>query len=503
MFENLDKIVFISSESCNLHCSYCHLAKKATQCHQKETEKIKESFKSGQYLQLYKDFINKYNIDINKIKKIELWGQEPTLTLDEFNTQIFDILDWLPNAKRFLFSTNGVSHIDRLINCINIFNKYFENNKREFYIHFQFSFDGFDYIKDQRGIEPEVIVNNVKKFLYKLNNIQLNNNLQVSFNLHGVIDIPDIISQLEDKEESYWSKASKLLEDLNKINTNKKVVCYPFTTFFVVPYNATKQDGQYYSIYAKKCIQNQLNHMNPNTDQTTPFIHILQGIQNILGNDMIVNHKESKDIYQFFNGSIDSIEKDILSLYDTGYNNNPDFCNIINYSYSCKINNQNLKIRYNGDLLYCEQTMFDLSEEDMIGRDQFDYDLVHYQLKHPRFQPNIFTSNQEDVEKFLSLFNSSYRQPYLLSYSNIVNFMYLLLQNDQIDESYKDINKLLRHALYVAKARQCYRASMVDTGSFYTETLGFIRLCCNGLLDYLESLYLNHQLDLNIMLLIN
>jgi len=32
---------------------------------------------------------------------------------------------------------------------------------------------------------------------------------------------------------------------------------------------------------------------------------------------------------------------------------------------------------------------------------------------------------------------------------------------------------------------------MVETGSFYTTTLGFIRTCCNGLLDYLEDIYIN------------
>jgi len=55
MFENIDKIDFISSEACNLNCSYCLLAEKANLEHQHNINKeIISAFRTGQYLKMYK-----------------------------------------------------------------------------------------------------------------------------------------------------------------------------------------------------------------------------------------------------------------------------------------------------------------------------------------------------------------------------------------------------------------------------------------------------------------
>ena len=495
MFENINKIDFISSEACNLNCSYCLLATKANLEHQHNINKeIAQAFRTGQYLNMYKQFFQNYNIDVNKIKRIELWGQEPTLTLDAFNTQIKDILDWLPNATNFLFSTNNVAYTERILECIDIFNEYFKYTDRFFSFHIQISFDGIDYIEKQRGVNVQNFINNMEKIINYLNSIILYNNFYVSFDFHGVLTMDSIRSQLYDKDQ-YWEHNNDFVKRFHNLITNKKVICFPMSAYFMLPYNATAQEGQELTEYAKQCFNKFLiDKENKYIDIKSPVRLICQGIEFVFYANVFTNTYNNL-LQEPFN-NINILNQNIQNIYNVNYNNSLIFPYQINQGRSCDINNTVLKLRYDGTLLYCEQTIFNLTEADLINREDMDYDLAHYQLLHPRFQPNILTALQEDVQNFIKIFEIQNNYNLLIEYTNIINLMYLLLQNNQIDASYNDINKILRHGLYVALGRQCYNASMVETGSFYTTTLGFIRTCCNGLLDYLENLYINNLVEL-------
>ena len=103
MFEKLTTVTFISSESCNLNCSYCEIAKNASPSHLAEAEKVREALGSGIYFNRYRELFANYHIDVDQINRIELWGQEPTLTLNEFASQVPDIFDWLKKAKTLFF----------------------------------------------------------------------------------------------------------------------------------------------------------------------------------------------------------------------------------------------------------------------------------------------------------------------------------------------------------------------------------------------------------------
>ena len=127
--KNFKRIVFYSSETCNLNCKYCVLSKSSNKdYHIKEQEKIKEAFLNGTYIKNFKKAFNKYGIDRNQISRVELWGEEPTLTLDEFSTAFPEILYTFPKISELFFSSNGVNNIDKIINLIKIINKTIENN---------------------------------------------------------------------------------------------------------------------------------------------------------------------------------------------------------------------------------------------------------------------------------------------------------------------------------------------------------------------------------------
>ena len=470
MFTNINELAFIISESCNLKCSYCHFVKKVTNDHFEENKKIAQSFRSGEYLQLYKNFVNEYNIDINKITRASLWGQEPTLNLDSFNTQIPNLLDWLFNLHFFFFSTNGVAYIDRIIECVDIFNQYFlAHNRPPFILLIQFSFDGITYIEEQRGIKPEIIIGNIEKLINYLNNIQLSNNLTIKLCLHGVVDINHVKEELY-LNNNYWFNTEILINKLKSSIKNKQVILDRYSVFFTYPYNATVEDGKILLEYAKYCFKSINDKYYPLLiDYMSPFYLMKDTIKFIQCNTKLLNNK----IINNFNFIPDDI--------------------IIKFS-SCDPYERRITLRYDGTLLYCQNTIFDL-KNIKTNREKIDYDLSQYLQLHPRFQPNILSSSKEDIYSYFNCFKNEDKYIYGFLHSNIINLMYLLLQNHQIDESYNNKEKLLRHALYIAKAGQCYHGRKIETGSIYCNTIGFIRMYCNGLLDYLENLIINEQIE--------
>ena len=54
---------------------------------------------------------------------LELWGQEPTLTLNEFSSNFAEIYKMCPNIDKVLYSTNGIAFIDRSINFAKLIDK--------------------------------------------------------------------------------------------------------------------------------------------------------------------------------------------------------------------------------------------------------------------------------------------------------------------------------------------------------------------------------------------
>lgn len=477
MFENINSITFIISESCNLNCSYCEIAKRETSFHLKEVDKIRESLLSGEYVQNYKTFFEKYNIDINKITNLALWGQEPTITLDAFNTQIIDILTWLPNINNMFFSTNGVAYEYKIIDLIKILNNYLKFNNKDFDLTIQFSFDGLEYTKAQRGIEPDIIINNIKSIIKKLNNLDLFKNFKINLILHGVINWDNMKSQLETNNYNYWINNINLIKSLKKLNINKNISILPYGAYIIFPYNATAEEGKIFTQYFNFCLNSPIQD-NENINILSPFNLILDGVTNIK------NSFTNNDIYT---------EDQIINEFNYDYGDKDIFNTNIYKNYGCAPNTTMLKMRYNGLLFYCQNTMFNILEEDIKNKTGIDYSLSSFQINHPNFYPNVLKDSREQVKNFINTMLIRDHYPHSLTYSNIINLMFLLLQNQQINESYQNSKKLLKHAFYLSRIQQCFHAHMIETGSFYGVSLGIIRACCNGVLDIAEEYIANHK----------
>ena len=475
MYENLNKLTLITSESCNLNCSYCEIAKNSNhQSHLEETLKIKQALSSGSYITKVIQGFRKHGIDVSNITTIELWGQEPTLTLDEFSTQIPRLLDWAINAKRSFFSTNGVAYPERIINYINIINNYLKDHKnRKFNAAIQFSFDGFDETLEKRGVEPQEIIDNIKTVITTVNDIKIVKNFKISFVFHGVLTM-DIIKQgtIGNNFESHWIEIDRLVKNFVELNINPQVKIDDFlVTGIQNPYNATSDEGKLFADYLKKCL-------NTNSDFQSSFIHVQAPFR-----------IAAKAIKAFSENSLGDIDNNIIKNFNYYYD--PVLNDTIGTITSCGTGNLDLKIRYDGTILYCQNLFFSLSLNDLEDKIGSRYDIQRAALSYNHIYPNLLTSDKKDIEHFIDLLNGQKHYIYNFMVSSIVNLMYILLQNHQIDDSYQDDHKkILRHAHYMAMFLLCFYNNLLDTGSLYTITFGTIRFYCNGALDYLEE-YLN------------
>lgn len=478
IFQELTELTFISSELCNLNCSYCEIAKNSSHSlHNKENEKIKQAFLSGDYLKKYKKIFHLYSIEPNNIKRICLWGQEPTITLNEFATQVPDILKWLKNSNELFFSTNGVAYIDRIINLIQIINNCID---RRFKLVIQFSLDSFLYNEEQRGINPEIIIKNIHQLLNELNHIKIKPEFNIEIIFHGVITFNLIHSVLENNlVKKLWTDMEDIMINFKSINQNNQVhVSDAWGTGIQHPYNGSQQEGKELAQFIEQSLElyktNQFSSLDPYR-LLSLYAHGVEKLDSTLNFSEIIC-----DIYNY--------EYDKISTSD-----------IIRNSLGCGTGAYDIKMRYDGTLLYCQGLIFGLTEKELAlhDNDGITYDFQKLQLKY-NFSPNLLTSSIQDIEKFINIFDTFNNYSLIFVIVQIINIMYIALQNNQIDESYKNNpEKILKHAILLSRTSQCWYDQVSTGGSFHSRTFGTIRTYCNGFLDLLES-YINQGEEHNL-----
>lgn len=473
LFKHVRTLTFISSESCNLNCKYCEIAKDATISHHAEAIKVKESLKNGTFLTNCEKIFYDYNIDPLQIDTFDLWGQEPTLTLDALTTQMSQLLDWFKNCRVIFFSTNGMAYPERIVDFIKTINNYMnlKNIDRELHIEIQFSLDGIGEDITARGADANIIKQNILYILHELNNYKLYHTLNVLFVFHGVLTLDIMKNGLKNGIEKHWYEIDDFINDIYLENKNNLVSIIPkISSAFQTPVNATQEEGKIVAKYLDKCVKLVGSFKRSSLSQTN--------ILNLYTNPIKKRDGAPETREDIING--------IFDIYNYDYWQDTD-SEIIISKFGCSTGDGSLKLRYDGTLLFCQNTIFSLTDEDLQNKYGMKYDIYKFQNKH-NYNPNLLTSSKEDIEKFIDRFNAGahFGVPFMLS--QMVNQMYLLLDSHQIDESYQNNpEKILRHASYLIRIVQCWYNQLIETGSIYNKSLGTIRFYCNGALDIIEK----------------
>ena len=473
LFKHVKNLTFISSESCNLNCKYCEISKDATSTHREEAIKVKESLSNGSFFTNCEKIFQIYNIDPLQIDTFTLWGQEPTLTLDALSSQMSKLLDYLKNCKFVFFSTNGMAYPERIIDYIKTINNYLslENKNRVLHVEIQFSIDGLGEDIKARGADPDIIKKNIFYILEQLQNYQMYHTMDVFIDFHGVLTLDIVRNGLKNGVGKHWHEIDEFINDIYLKNKNHQIIISrKISSAFQCPINATSEEGKMVAEYLDKCI-----HLNE------PFKSSALSPTNVL--NLYINPIRKR------NGQRETREDMINGIFDIfnyDYSQDTDY-EIIKYKFGCSSADGSLKLRYNRAELFCQNVIIDLTEEDLKNKQGMKYDIHKFQLKH-NYNPNLLTSQKKDVENFIDRLDGGghFSVPFMLS--QMVNQMYLLLENHQIDESYQNNpEKILRHASYLIRIIQCWYNQLIETGSIYTKSLGTIRFYCNGVLDIIEK----------------
>lgn len=461
--KNFKRIVFYSSETCNLNCKYCVLSKSSNKdFHLKEQEKIKEAFLNGSYVSNFKKAFREYGINRGQIYRVELWGEEPTLTLNEFAQAFPEILNAFPNIRELFFSTNGAGDLNRIITLINTIN---ESIEKDFNLLIQFSYDG-KIMETSRGIDEKIVRNNIKQLIIKLNEITLDKKLKIEFNFHSVLSrmVVNKYKTIEEVEE-YWKFFDDFILEMQSLNKNKNIlIAKRVSSAMENPVDATVEEGKNLALFLK--------------------------------NTMAIKDKVLSNPFMQFNNvknSLEHINKDINELLTLiGKEENIKGLNYrLSKKMGCGTMTDALKLRYNGDLVYCQNILYKLNFEDL--NEELDSSDYHKFLIKNHYHKNIKDEDSIEIfEKYKELKDSSFYQ----LYSENLNLMHYLANANLIDSIYKyDSYKVLKHALILTLFCHCIDNNLNETGSIVGRSVDSLKYYCNGAMNYIESLVFGNSLD--------
>lgn len=468
-------LILMTSESCNLACSYCDMAQHINKkCHSEETKKVREALVNGQFLDSIKTAIERLGLDPLQIQHIDLWGQEPTLTLDEFCIMFPKLYEYCSNIEYLFFSTNGVANVDKLLNFVHLLKN---TVIKPFKFKLQFSYDGRNPTIKHRGADPDRIINNIVTFITEVNKIDLGENLTVDIVFHNVAD-NEIMEYFADpsKEEElfeYENEFDELTRYFFSLKRNPNVIIKPFSVGIIKPFNGSVQDGKNLAAFYKNCEnllkKYHLDHLN------------WKGLTiQVFSPTLLADYDVARKLF----------------LQDSPKGHpNPDRLRELSDNLDCGFNRGVIKMRYDGQLLPCQAAIFGLTEEALEGRED-SAAMIQRTRVQKNFYPNIVTDSDEVIDKYLYQVNTHAEASFLQCMSQVSSLMTCLLHAGQIDPKYADPDEFLKAAFHLTLSTNCAWDAMMYTGTLYGKYAGWIRFLCNGFLDYVykeKEIYIDFQ----------
>lgn len=458
-------LTLVTSESCNLNCSYCEIAKSANQYYNKEqAKKVKLSLADGTFLKNIKDIFSRLEIHPKQINHIDFWGQEPTLTLNEISNLMPELLNYFFNCNHLMFSTNMVQYPERILNFI----KVIENNYKgvdKFTLDIQMSFDGYENTKMFRKIDPNIILDNVEYLIRELNKENFEK-IQILFHFNTVLTAVEC-EKLNTKEKikNYWLELDELTKRYNMIITK------PFIDFrryngigLESPVHASKKQGEAFANFLK--ISEELFEETKN-----PQLLGYEQIMYKMVRSLDVVYAKDYSCYEF-----------IKKLAHCEIDKN--FIESISRSLYCGGNVGALKIRYDGTLLHCHNIIHHLTLDSIQKKQGWEYRNLEQFVKHGFFV-NGLNGTEDELQNTVYQSRVAQTSSFPFNYSLTVNLMCMLREAGQIHECYNNNDELLlKHALMVTKLGSCWDANLKYMGSGVGIWAGTIRFYCNGALNF-------------------
>lgn len=461
----IEELSILGACGCNLNCKYCQAAQSTNEYSKQLQIKSIEALKDGTYLQNIKKVMKKLEVDPLNIQKISFWGQEPTLVLEYFTDNLAKLFEMCPNINRFFTSTNGMAHMDKIINFLKTFDTL---TKRQSFIFIQISYDGdygTDYIR--RG-NSKIVYNNLEYLIKTLNTIYFKN-LNININVHGVIS-DEFINHFNNdykKIEQYFIDSNEKIQILADLNLNKNVFIKNTIDFSSeLPINTSSIDGIKWNNFINICQLINKNH------EENDFNDSIEGL-------LFIPRKAKRSLLEILHCSnLDEALDKILSLSSeelSQYNKN------LSSLLYCGEKTGSLKLLYNGTLANCQAAIFDtdpqyINTNDKIGSIK-QFVASHYNYINP------LTDKEENIKNCCFLFETLSTSTFFYVYNQIVSLLCNLREVHQISTMFNNNKFLMKTALVLTATHFCFFNSLISTGSYFFRDSGFLRRYCNGIIE--------------------
>ena len=242
-----DTLIFYTSATCNLCCSYCYIDKNPIL--QKIDKMLENSFADPTY---YFDFSKKVIENKEQLKRIEFWGGETSQGLHRTYKLIQQLVDYYPNLDQFFMSTNFTTNnwFDEFYGFLKILEPY---HLRKFIFTIQLSIDGPEYINDKNrgnGVTKKWIEH--YQYFCQTIDTYIPDNVSVVVNFKPTLSNEDFqLLSTKEKIKEYYKFLDDFLIYKDKYVVKQSVTFNPVLPTMVSPGPYTKEDGQNFANFCK------------------------------------------------------------------------------------------------------------------------------------------------------------------------------------------------------------------------------------------------------------
>ncbi len=466
-----EAITLLAAAGCNLQCSYCPLTRNVNKNSKQLLENTKKSFEDGSYLENVLKCFKRMEQSTKLIRKINFWGQEPTLVIPYFTKRWEEWYKTFPNLEEVFIPTNGIDMVEQIYDLAIAMDKF---AKRRMMLCIQVSYDGKYGTDNVRGANADKIKENCLELNELFNNTNFNN-LEVFISFHGVVS-NSLIEYLNtfDKIDDYLYEIQTFLDDIHSRNISRYVHFTNITLQYENGTECTSEQGVRLADFVKKV--ELLRHKNKGRyrffNNESFIFELLGGAGEIFEQNLIRSKVNSLDEYiNFFINKKSDIVNELhkRSLY-------------------CGPGVAELKVTYDGTAVTCQNSIFDIYMDEEQLTDEVRDQARLAQMQHGH-KINYITSTDEEILKYNTFINNT-RKPCTQRFMiyNIANLMIMMARIGQIDPTYcYDFEKIKRHAFLLSNINCCYYNLVVNSASNIIRSAAEIRFLCNGILDMYEE----------------
>ena len=444
-----------ASAVCNMQCKYCYIPK--NEAMKKLHEQIIEGIRSRKFFDILEGTYGK------ELKSLSLWGTEPTLILHEITEALPDMLNRFENLETFGFSSNMLSHTDRIVNFIEELAKITD---REIKVDLQFSLDGPDYITDNNRKQgaTEAIIKNVLSVLTSLDKLDLKN-IKVDSHFKPTLSIDNIRFYNENvpKLIDWFKLFDDIYEEFNVSVKNKDKISLATgaAPTFVLPGVYTKSDGE----------------------EAKEFFDNLYFIESLNRRDSLFKYITRFNNYEGRFSRMVRFHSEIPAKA---------------FMFTCSGGDANLGIDMNGIAHICHRSFFMMQEEytETVSEDlnPENWDVKIFQTGRDKVLREKFTADVSKKEDFLrfTYIMRNYHDFMTFRISQVVHLTKELAFAGQASQQFLVDDDLCEmFAMFVVTAFSCPAESVAATGVVHFTPVSIIRLLGNGAFESMFSHYVD------------